>query len=153
MNKILQEEQEKKKEYKQSKRPAFFRKDSEKPKNWKEEEYEAYKKLRKEDELDFDPAKATPEQLQEKFKVATGDKEQLEVMNQKMIESLTERLKERQLKFFTFLNKEFNILNYKSTNCQMHCFDDTNVPVNDVNECLSVCRVGIGEARKFAQDL
>ena len=35
----------------------------------------------------------------------------------------------------------------------MHCFDDTNVPVNDVNECLSVCRQGIGEARKFAQDL
>lgn len=70
-----------------------------------------------------------------------------------MVESLTSRLKERQLSFFAFLNKEFNTLNYKSTNCSMHCFDNVNVPMKSVNECLSVCRVGIGEARKFAQDL
>jgi len=51
-------------------------------------------------------------------------------MNEQIFEYLYERMKDRQLRFFAFLNKEFNILNYKSARCSMHCFD----PSPDTNE-------------------
>ena len=47
-------------------------------------------------------------------------------MNEKMLENVTARLKTRQLGFYAFLNKEFNIMNYKSARCSMHCFDNTD---------------------------
>jgi hypothetical protein len=44
-------------------------------------------------------------------------------MNEQVFEYLYERLKDRQIRFYAFLNKEFNIMNYKSARCSMHCFD------------------------------
>jgi len=61
-------------------------------------------------------------------------------MNEKVFEYLYERMKDRQVRFYAFLNKEFNTMNYKSARCSMHCFDDLERPVAQVNECLGVCR-------------
>ena len=63
------------------------------------------------------------------------------------------RLKSRQLSFYAFLNKEFNILNYKSARCSKHCFDSVDKPLAEVNQCLNVCRQGILECSDFAHNL
>ena len=57
-------------------------------------------------------------------------------MHDNVVQSIVFRLKERQLKFFAFLNKEFNILNFKSARCSMHCFDDVNLSIGYVNRCI-----------------
>ena len=42
----------------------------------------------------------------------------------------------RQIGFYAFLNKEFNTMNYKAARCSMHCFDDSNRQLPEVNKCL-----------------
>lgn len=59
-------------------------------------------------------------------------------------------MKERQIKFYAFLNKEFNVMNFKSARCSMHCFDSTDRGINDVNDCLKLCREGISGCKDFA---
>ena len=39
----------------ESKKPAFFQKNAEKPMNWKEQQFESWKKLRSADEMNFNP--------------------------------------------------------------------------------------------------
>ena len=102
--------------------------------------------------MDFNPDEKTQEELREFFKVPKG-KSMNKNMNEKMLESVKLRLKTRQLEFFAFLNKEFNVMNYKSARCSMHCFDDTKVSMNGTNHCLKVCREGITNCRDFAQAL
>ena len=70
-----------------------------------------------------------------------------------MFESMFNRLKQRQISHYAFLNKEFNILNHKSARCSMHCFDSTDRPLRQVNDCLKVCRQGIQECREYAYGL
>lgn len=89
--------------------------------------------------MDFDPDKKSPEELREFFKVSK-EKNVVDDMHQKMFESLHERLLVRQLGFYAFLNKEFNIMNFKSARCSMHCFDSTDRPLKEVNSCLGICR-------------
>ena len=72
--------------------------------------------------MDFSPDGKSHEELREFFKVPT-DKGMVEDMNEKMFEHMQTRLKTRQLTFYAFLNKEFNIMNYKSARCSKHCFD------------------------------
>ena len=62
-------------------------------------------------------------------------------------------MRERQIKFYAFLNKEFNIMNYKSARCSMHCFDSTEKSMKQVNECLSICRQGINGCKDYAFNL
>ncbi len=71
---------------------------------WREVEHEAYKKLQKSSEMNFDPEKKTHEELREFFKVSDS-KDAVSDMNQKMFESSTERLKVRSNTFYAFLNK------------------------------------------------
>ena len=73
-------------------------------------------------------------------------------MHKKAFDFLYKRVKDRQINFYAFLNKEFNILNYKSARCSMHCFDDPSVPLREANECLSVCRLGIQGCKDFAME-
>ena len=77
-------------------------------------------------------SKKSHEELRKFFKVPEG-KTMDHDMNEKMLESVQIRLKSRQLSFFAFLNKEFNIMNYKSARCSMHCFDNTSLPMFQVN--------------------
>ena len=95
------------------------------PKHWKEVEHEAHKKLQTVLEMDFDPETKSQDELREFFKVAK-DKNAITHMNEQIFEMLYSRLKERQIKFYAFLNKEFNIMNFKSARCSMHCFDSTD---------------------------
>jgi len=74
----------------------------------------------------------------------------LEDMNEKVLHSLHTRLKYRQVGLYAFLNKEFNIMNYKSARCSMHCFDSTDKPLAQVNNCLGICRQGIRDCQEFA---
>ena len=41
----------------------------------------------------------------------------LQHINDKVFDYLYDRVKDRQISFYAFLNKEFNILNYKATVC------------------------------------
>ena len=62
------------------------------------------------------------------------------------------RLKTRSNVFYAFLNKQFNIMNYKSARCSMHCFESTALPLGSVGQCLQTCREGITECRDFAHN-
>ena len=73
-------------------------------------------------------------------------------MAEKAFQSMKGRLKDRQIGFYAFLNKQFNVMNYKAARCSMHCFDSQEKSVAQVNECLGVCRQGITECRAFAMD-
>jgi len=61
------------------------------------------------------------------------DKGQVDNMNDMVFDMLYKRMQERQLHFYAFLNKEFNIINFKSARCSMHCFDRDDKPLNEVN--------------------
>lgn len=74
-------------------------------------------------------------------------------MNEQVFEYLYDRMRDRQIKFYGFLNKEFNIMNYKSARCSMHCFDSTEKNLKEVNGCLQVCRQGISGCKDFAFNL
>jgi len=148
-NKLAEKEQKEAEENK----PAFFRDERKVNKDWREDEYEAWKKLQKQTEMNFDPDTKTPDELREFFRLNKEGGNALEDMSAKMFESLNSRLKFRQINFYAFMNKEFNIMNYKSARCSMHCFDDTNRPLLDVNKCLQVCRSGIRECHEFAHKM
>ena len=62
-------------------------------------------------------------------------------------------MKERQIKFYAFLNKEFNVMNFKSARCSMHCFDSIERSVPEVNDCLKLCREGISGCKEYAYKL
>ena len=111
----------------ESKKPAFFQKGVER-KSRKEEQYEAWKKLKDMTDMNFNPDEKSHEEMREFFKVS-GDKHAVEDMHDKMLMKVTERLDLRQLKFYAFLNKEFTIMNYKSARCSKHCFDSTDKPL------------------------
>ena len=84
---------------------------------------------------------------------ALRDFRDVDHMNEQVFEYLYGRLKDRQIRFYAFLNKEFNIMNYKSARCSMHCFDSTDRPVAQVNQCLKLCREGISGCRDYALKL
>ena len=89
------------------------------------------------------------EKMLEFFKIPK-DKQVVNDMNEKVFDFLYQRIKDRQIVFYAFLNKEFNILNYKSARCSMHCFDSDQRPLGEVGQCLKVCRQGITGCREFA---
>ena len=140
----------------EARKPAFFQKtatqETEKPKNWREEEKEAYYKLQKALEMNFDPASKTHEELREFFKLPEG-KESVTDMTERMFDSTMGRLKARSNTFYAFLNKQFNIMNFKSARCSMHCFDSPAVPLSQVQTCLQTCRQGITECRDLDHNL
>lgn len=65
-----------------------------KQKPWKEQEFEAWKKLQQETKMDFDPDEKSQEELREFFKISK-DKNALDHMNEQVFEYLYERMKER----------------------------------------------------------
>lgn len=99
--------------------------------------------------MDFDPDQKSQEELREFFKVSK-DKNAVDYMNEQVFEYLYDRMRERQIRFYAFLNKEFNVMNFKSARCSMHCFDSTDRNMLDVKECLSICRQGISGCSDFA---
>jgi len=110
---------------------------------WKAEEYEAYKTLTKDMEVSFkDGDLESHEKVREFFNISK-DKQAVDDMNEKVFDMLYQRMQNRQINFYAFLNKEFNIMNYKSARCSMHCFDNEDTPIVDVNSCLKICRSGI----------
>jgi len=74
-------------------------------------------------------------------------------MNDKMLESSMARMKTQSNVFYAFLNKQFNIMNFKSARCSMHCFDSVTRPLDQVSTCLKTCRQGITDCRDFAHNL
>ena len=147
----MKEEQTRQKEIEERK-PAFFQ-DTKKLKDWREEEFEAWKKLQKETEMNFDPEEKSEAEMRAFFRMSEDGKNALDDMSAKMFESLHQRLRFRQVKFYAFLNKEFNQMNYKSARCSMHCFDDETRDLRDVKTCLSVCREGIKGCHEFTNGL
>lgn len=137
-----------------SNRPALFQKNArhEPSKDWRQEEYEAWKKLQEEIKMDFNPDDKSYEELRDFFRVPK-DKNILTDMNERMFDNMFTRLKERQISHYAFLNKEFNTMNYKSARCSMHCYDSTARPMSQVSQCLKVCRQGIHSCKEFAFQL
>ena len=103
--------------------------------------------------MNFNPDEKTPDEMREFFHLNKDGGNALDDMQSKMFESLQMRLKFRQVNFYAFLNKEFNIMNFKSARCSMHCFDDAQRKLPAVNECLRVCRSGIKDCHEFAHNL
>ena len=140
--KIMEEyrqQQENKDKNIESNKPAFFQKNVEKQMNWKEQQFESWKKLKSADEMNFDPDKKSHEEMREFFKVS-DTKDMVTDMHEKMLKKVTERIEARSLRFYAFLNKEFNVMNYKNARCSKHCFDNVNKPLADVNLCLNICK-------------
>ena len=102
--------------------------------------------------MDFNPDEKSHEELREFFKISK-DKNPVAHMNEQVFEYLYDRMRDRQIKFYAFLNKEFNIMNFKSARCSMHCFNSTEKSMKEVNNCLQVCRSGIQGCREFAYNL
>jgi len=135
-------------------KPAFFRDESKtEPKDWREDEFEAWKQLQKETEMNFKPEEKSPEELRDFFRLNKEGGNSLEDMSHKMLQSMEQRLKFRQVKFYAFMNQEFNVMNFKSARCSMHCFDDAKRELPAVNDCLQVCRRGIQDCHEFAHKL
>ncbi len=118
----------------EAKKPAFFQKKDES--SGKED---PWAKLRQQIKMDFDPAEKSDEELREFFKLSK-DKNAIEHMNEQVFDFLFERMKDRQVRFYAFLNKEFNVMNFKSARCSMHCFNSTERNLGEINNCLGVCR-------------
>ena len=118
-------------EKKDTNTPQFFQKEGPKRQlDWKEEEAEAHKKFSTENEIDFlDDKMGTHEGIKDHFRIPS-EKTVVEDMTQRSFESLKLRLKDRQINFYAFLNKEFNVMNYKSAKCSMHCYEDQAKSVN-----------------------
>lgn len=63
-------------------KPAFFRDETKvEPTDWKEDEFEAWKKLQKETEMNFKPEEKTPEELREFFRLNKDGDNALEDMS------------------------------------------------------------------------
>lgn len=60
----------------------------------KEQEFEAWKNLQKQTEMDFDPNEKSHEELREFFRVSK-EKNAIEDMNEQVFDYLYERMKER----------------------------------------------------------
>ena len=118
-------------------------------KSVKADKAKAWESLKKQLEMDFDPESKSMEELREFWRISK-DKDPVEHMNDEMLGMLMRRLKDRQIKFYAFLNKEFNIMNYKTARCSMHCFDSTDRSMTEVNSCLLLCREGISGCKDFA---
>ncbi len=99
--------------------------------------------------MNFNPDEKSSEELRQFFRLDQS-KNPVEDMSEKIFEHLHERLKDRQVTFYAFLNKEFNMMNFKSARCSMHCFDDASRKLSEVNTCLQVCRQGIKDCQEFA---
>ena len=102
--------------------------------------------------MDFDPDTKSHEELREFFKISKGTAA-VKDMNNKMFESTHARMKVRSNEFYAFLNKQFNIMNFKSARCSMHCFDSQAKTLPQVGTCLTTCRTGITECRDYAHNL
>lgn len=117
----------------------------------KAEDAKAWQNLQKQLDMDFDPETKSQEELRDFFKLSKDNsKNAVDHMNEQVFDYLYERMKDRQIRFYAFLNKEFNIMNYKSARCSMHCFDSEERPIAQVNDCLKLCREGITGCRDFA---
>jgi len=99
--------------------------------------------------MNFNPDEKSSEELREFFRLDQS-KNPVDDMSEKIFEHLHIRLRDRQVSFYAFLNKEFNMMNFKSARCSMHCFDDTSRKLAEVNTCLQVCRQGIKDCQEFA---
>ncbi len=109
----------------------------------------AQSKLQQDAEASVDPAAQSEAEMRQFFRV-NPEKQAVDDMQEKIIENLHIRLSTRQIGFYAFLNKQFNIMNFKAARCSMHCFDTTEKPLREVNSCLQVCRQGIKDCQGFA---
>ena len=114
------------------------------------EEQKAYKEMNDQLDVDFTKDKIDDHDKMRDFFKVSQDKGQVDHMNDMVFDMLYKRMKERQLHFYAFLNKEFNIINYKSARCSMHCFDRDDKPLHEVNKCLKICRQGIEGCKDYA---
>lgn len=89
--------------------------------------------------------------LKKQYRVPEGQFSQH--MENEAFNMMFHALKERQLKFYAFLNKEFNILNYKSARCALHCYDDISTSVFDAAQCVQVCRQGVTSCKDFTKQI
>lgn len=120
------------------------------PHSKKAEDARAWQNLQKQLDMDFDPEAKSQDELRDFFRLSKdNNKDAVTHMNEQIFEYLYERMKDRQIRFYAFLNKEFNILNFKSARCSMLCFEESR-PLKQATECLKLCREGITGCREYA---
>ena len=126
-------------------KPAMFRtriaqEEDEKPKTYQQE----FEEMTPDGSQSF-------EQLKSQFKVAEGN--QVRSMENESFNLMHKALKQRQIRFYAFLNKEFNQLNYKSARWSFHWYDDINTSTIEAMKCVQICREGIVGCHQFAKDI
>lgn len=138
MQEVFYQEQSQEQQEVESKRPALFRKT--KPGQSKPNFHQEMK--------DMSP---TSENLKNHLVSKEGN--QVEFINQNAFRAMFIALKERQIRFYAFLNKEFNILNYKAARCSYYCFDDLSSTVAEASKWVHLCREGLLESKSYAEQL
>lgn len=108
MQEVFYEQMNEEEDELQMKKPALFRKSKPAPVEHVKSVNEEFQNMSSEHKR-F-------EEMKKQFHVSE-DKNQVDYMNTEVFKMMYKGLKERQLKFNVFLNKEFNILNYKSARC------------------------------------
>lgn len=67
---------------------------------------------------------------------------------------LQEVVRVREVRFYAFLNKEFNILNKKMFNCCSFCYSNPKLfTIEDANLCTEKCHDNIREAHRYVENL
>ncbi|CAI2376199.1 unnamed protein product [Moneuplotes crassus] len=144
MREVFYEQQEKENKEVDDKRPALFRKhkayNSQPDKNIHEE----FK--------DMSSKESSFKDMKKQYNVSEKQN-QVDYLNQQVFQAMFNALKDRQIKFYAFLNKEFNILNYKSARCSYYCFEDMSSSVMEASQCVHLCREGIIECKDYAENL
>lgn len=68
------------------------------------------------------------------------DEELTEMVDKSNLDTVRERIKKAEGKYYAFLNKEFNILNHKMIKCCIHCYDNPNVRLKFI--IVNFCKRG-----------
>jgi hypothetical protein len=85
---------------------------------------------------------------------ASSNEEMMENSDKQLLGDANEVLKNREIKFYAFLNKEFNILNKKMIKCSAFCYSDPKMfSVYEAKICAEKCHKNIQEASKFAENI
>lgn len=69
------------------------------------------------------------DELYEKFKIEKGKTthDAIKDLDMKLFMNINKEVKQSEIKFYAFLNKEFNVLNKKYLTCCFNCYDDPSV--------------------------
>jgi len=82
--------------------------------------------------VNIDVDNSSIDELYEKFQIVRGKSphDNIKDLDMNLFKKMHQEVKQSEIKFYAFLNKEFNILNKKSLICAYNCYDDQSVSLS-----------------------